>query len=42
MIAGAPPQKTLSPSQCQIHDLFVAFLDNAEMNGLPGVPTPRA
>jgi hypothetical protein len=26
----------------RIHDLFVAFLDNTEMNGLPGVPTRRA
>ena len=26
----------------QVHHLFVAFLDNAEMNGTEGVPTKRA
>jgi len=43
MMAGAPPAKDpLAESMSRIHDLFVAFLDNTEMHGLPGVPTPRA
>nr|WP_245168509.1 hypothetical protein [Enterobacter roggenkampii] len=43
MMAGAPPAKDpLAESMSRIHDLFVAFLDNTEMNGLPGVPTRRA
>lgn len=43
MMAGAPPAKDpLAESMSLIHDLFVAFLDNTEMNGLPGVPTRRA
>ncbi|EAA8522449.1 hypothetical protein VV40_004351 [Salmonella enterica subsp. enterica serovar Pomona] len=38
MMAGAPPARDpLAESMSRIHDLFVAFLDNAEMNGLPGV-----
>ncbi|EJP8593797.1 hypothetical protein NWJ87_005202, partial [Salmonella enterica] len=40
MMAGAPPARDpLAESMSRIHDLFVAFLDNTEMNGLPGVPT---
>ncbi|ENM4476130.1 hypothetical protein AB7Y34_002984 [Salmonella enterica] len=43
MMAGAPPARDpLAESMSHIHDLFVAFLDNTEMNGLPGVPTRRA
>ncbi|WP_427026618.1 hypothetical protein ACNF0X_18975 [Enterobacter asburiae] len=43
LIAGFPPQSDpFRQSMSQIHDLFVGFLDNAEMNGLPGVPTKRA
>jgi len=43
MMAGAPPAKDpLAESMSRIHDLFVAFLDNTEMNGLPGVPTRRS
>ena len=43
MMAGAPPAKDpLAESMSRIHDLFVAFLDNTEMNGLSGVPTRRA
>jgi len=43
MMAGAPPAKDpLAESMSRIHDLFVAFLDNTEMNGLPGGPTRRA
>ncbi|EIK2330490.1 hypothetical protein LJZ06_004699 [Salmonella enterica] len=43
MMAGAPPARDpLTESMSRIHDLFVAFLDNTEMNGLPGVPTRRA
>ncbi|ASA52817.1 hypothetical protein FEQ43_06690 [Salmonella enterica] len=43
MMAGAPPARDpLAESMSRIHDLFVAFLDNTEMNGLPGVPTRRA
>lgn len=43
MMAGAPPAKDpLAESMSRIHDLFVAFLDNTEMNGLTGVPTRRA
>ncbi|ECK2348653.1 hypothetical protein B0C43_002352 [Salmonella enterica subsp. enterica serovar Oranienburg] len=42
MMAGAPPARDpLAESMSRIHDLFVAFLDNNEMNGLPGVPTRR-
>ncbi len=39
MLAGAPP---LAESMSRVHDLFVAFLDNEEMNGMSGVPTRRA
>lgn len=43
MFAGAPPaQDPLAESMSKVHDLFVGFLDNTEMNGLPGVPTRRA
>ncbi|WP_158781590.1 hypothetical protein [Pantoea sp. BAV 3049] len=43
MLAGAPPSKDpLAESMSRVHDLFVAFLDNSEMNGMPGVPTRRA
>ena len=43
MFAGAPPAKDpLAESMSKVHDLFVGFLDNTEMNGLPGVPTRRA
>ncbi|MEU0861315.1 hypothetical protein ABZ352_39075 [Streptomyces griseofuscus] len=43
MLAGAPPSRDpLAESMSRIHDLFVAFLDNGEMNGMPGVPTRRA
>lgn len=43
MFAGAPPTKDpLAESMSRVHDLFVGFLDNSEMNGLPGVPTQRA
>ncbi|EDV2765983.1 hypothetical protein S017_004804 [Salmonella enterica subsp. enterica] len=43
LMAGAPPARDpLAESMSRIHDLFVAFLDNTEMNGLPGVPTRRA
>ncbi|EJP6912203.1 hypothetical protein NY642_001281 [Salmonella enterica] len=43
MMAGAPPARDpLAESMSRIHDLFVAFLDNTEMNGLLGVPTRRA
>ncbi|MDN2604303.1 hypothetical protein OB917_13105 [Klebsiella variicola] len=43
MFAGVPPAKDpLAESMSKVHDLFVGFLDNCEMNGLPGVPTRRA
>ncbi|HHZ9505476.1 hypothetical protein [Citrobacter portucalensis] len=43
MLAGAPPSRDpLAESMSRVHDLFVAFLDNEEMNGMPGVPTQRA
>ena len=43
MLAGAPPSRDpLAESMSQVHHLFVAFLDNAEMNGTEGVPTKRA
>ncbi|HAU5795890.1 hypothetical protein ACFX4S_09060 [Kosakonia sp. YIM B13605] len=43
MMAGAPPSNDpLAESMSRIHDLFVAFLDNQEMDGMPGVPTRRA
>lgn len=43
MFAGAPPaQDPLAESMSKVHNLFVAFLDNQEMNGMPGVPTRRA
>jgi len=43
MMAGLPPSNDpLAESMSRIHDLFVAFLDNQEMNGKPGVPTRRA
>lgn len=43
MLAGAPPgNDPFAESMSRIHDLFVGFLDNCEMNGLPGVPTLRA
>ena len=43
MLAGAPPSRDpLAESMSQVHHLFVAFLDNAEMNGPEGVPTKRA
>lgn len=35
MFAGAPPAKDpLAESMSKVHDLFVGFLDNTEMNGL--------
>jgi len=43
LLAGSPPARDpLAESMSRIHDLFVAFLDNQEMNGMPGVPTRRA
>lgn len=43
MMAGAPPSRDpLAESMSKIHNLFVAFLDNQEMNGADGVPTRRA
>ncbi|HAW3351299.1 TPA: hypothetical protein ACGSHR_002887 [Escherichia coli] len=43
MMAGSPPSNDpLAESMSRIHDLFVAFLDNQEMDGMPGVPTRRA
>ncbi|EPS7847013.1 hypothetical protein ACVHRW_004627 [Escherichia coli] len=43
LMAGAPPSRDpLAESMSRVHDLFVAFLDNEEMNGMPGVPTRRA
>ncbi|PXW62846.1 hypothetical protein DFO55_101702 [Grimontella sp. AG753] len=43
MLAGAPPSRDpLSEAMSKVHNLFVAFLDNQEMNGMPGVPTRRA
>lgn len=43
MMAGAPPSRDpLAESMSKIHNLFVAFLDNQEMNGVDGVPTRRA
>ncbi|MBA8062399.1 hypothetical protein HV077_08315 [Citrobacter freundii] len=43
MLAGAPPLRDpLAESMSRVHDLFVAFLDNEEMNGMSGVPTRRA
>lgn len=43
MMAGAPMSRDpLAESMSRVHDLFVAFLDNGEMNGTPGVPTRRA
>lgn len=43
LLAGAPPiRDPLAESMSRVHDLFVAFLDNEEMNGMPGVPTHRA
>ena len=43
LMAGAPLSRDpLAESMSRVHDLFVAFLDNEEMNGMPGVPTRRA
>ncbi|PTA90935.1 hypothetical protein C9415_21435 [Kluyvera sp. Nf5] len=43
MLAGAPPSlDPLAEAMSKTHNLFVAFLDNQEMNGMPGVPTRRA
>ncbi|PIJ48830.1 hypothetical protein BL250_02275 [Erwinia sp. OLTSP20] len=43
LLAGASANRDpLAESMSHIHNLFVAFLDNEEMNGLPGVPTRRA
>lgn len=43
LLAGAPmPRDPLAESMSQVHNLFVAFLDNQEMNGTDGVPTKRA
>ncbi|KAF6596203.1 hypothetical protein G9G39_03800 [Cronobacter sp. EKM101R] len=43
MLAGAPPASDpFAESMSRVHDLFMAFLDNSEMNGMPGVPTRRA
>ncbi|EBO7441351.1 hypothetical protein D0Q39_03680 [Salmonella enterica] len=43
MLAGAPlPVDPFAESMSQVHHLFVAFLDNEEMNGTEGVPTARA
>lgn len=43
MFAGAPPaQDPFAEAMSKVHNLFVAFLDNQEMNGMPGVPTRRA
>ena len=43
MLAGAPtPRDPFAESMSRVHDLFVAFLDNEEMNGIDGVPTRRA
>ncbi|MZL16103.1 hypothetical protein, partial [Citrobacter amalonaticus] len=39
MMAGAPMSRDpLAESMSRVHDLFVAFLDNGEMNGMPGIP----
>jgi hypothetical protein len=36
MIAGAPPSRDpLAEAMSKVHNLFVAFLDNQEMNGMP-------
>lgn len=43
IIAGAPPSKDpFAEAMSKVHDLFVNFLDDEEMNGMPGVPTLRA
>lgn len=43
LLGGAPPPvDPFAESMSQVHHLFVAFLDNAEMNGISGVPTARA
>lgn len=43
ILAGAPPSHDpFAKSMSKVHNLFVAFLDNQEMNGMPGVPTRRA
>lgn len=43
MLAGVPPSRDpFAESMSKVHNLFVAFLDNQEMNGMPGVPTRRA
>lgn len=43
MLAGAPLSRDpFAESMSKVHNLFVAFLDNQEMNGMPGVPTRRA
>jgi len=43
LMAGAPlPHDPFAESMSQVHNLFVAFLDNQEMNGISGVPTRRA
>lgn len=43
LIAGFPPRDDpFRASMERVHNLFVAFLDNQEMNGMPGVPTRRA
>ena len=43
IMAGVPlPSDPFAESMSQVHHLFVAFLDNAEMDGVAGVPTARA
>lgn len=43
MLAGAPQSRDpFAKAMSKVHNLFVAFIDNQEMNGMPGVPTRRA
>lgn len=43
MLTGLPlPEDPFAESMSHVHHLFSAFLDNSEMNGMPGVPTARA
>lgn len=43
MLGDAPPVRDpLAESMSRVHNLFVAFLDNQEMNGMAGIPTKRA
>lgn len=43
IIAGAPPSDDpFAEAMSKVHDLFSGFLDDEEMNGMPGIPTLRA